>query len=214
DPRYQALAPVPGPPDGALGPGGVPLGGGSSLAGCLVSGSEIPGVGWVDAATVAALFATLPVQVGRALLDADTGTLVSLTTGAYVSPKAMRRFVHTRDGTCRMWGCTRRATHTDVDHTKPWPSGPTSPSNLVSLCRRHHRMKQYGRWRYTLEPNGDVTWVSTTGTVRRTHPAHRVIPPPGSRRTPTSGAMRELEPASAATVPAVESRPAPDPPPF
>ncbi|MGL5909876.1 MAG: HNH endonuclease signature motif containing protein, partial [Phycicoccus sp.] len=169
--------------------------------GCAVSGAEIPGVGWVDANTVAALLKTLPVHVARAVLDADTGTLASLTTNAYTPPTAMREFVHTRDGTCRMWGCTRRATHTDLDHTRPWPAGPTSPSNLVSLCRRHHRMKQDGRWRYTLDPDGDLTWVSTTGTTRHTEPAHRVIQPSGSRAEPTSDATVGSEPPCAPTAP-------------
>ncbi|MGL4743997.1 MAG: hypothetical protein ACRCZD_01220 [Phycicoccus sp.] len=168
---------------------------------CAVSGAEISGVGWVDASTVAALLKTFPVEVARAVLDAGTGTLASLTTSAYAPTTAMREFVHTRDGTCRMWGCTRRATHTDLDHTRPWPGGPTSPSNLVSLCRRHHRMKQHGRWRYTLHDDGDVTWVSTTGTTRHTEPAHRIIPALGSRAEP-SNAVVGSEPFSTATVPA------------
>ncbi len=62
----------------------------------------------------------------------------------------MRELVRTRDGTCRMWGCTRAATHTDLDHVRPWPEGATTAGNLVALCRRHHRMKQRGRWRPTL----------------------------------------------------------------
>ncbi|MGL5865370.1 MAG: HNH endonuclease signature motif containing protein, partial [Dermatophilaceae bacterium] len=214
DPCYAVMAPVDG--------------------GCAVSGAQIPGIGWVDAATVAALLKTVPVQVARAVVDADTGTLASLTTNAYTPPTAMREFVHTRDGTCRMWGCARRATHTDLDHTQPWPGGPTSPSNLASLCRRHHRMKQHGRWRYTLHPNGDITWISTTGTVRRTHPTHRLISestpgsPPESRPEPTPreptprellpGTPREPEPVAVATVPgslpAAGSLPAPDSPPF
>ena len=36
---------------------------------------------------------------------------------------AVRDLVRTRDGTCRMWGCTRAATHTDLDHVRPWPDG-------------------------------------------------------------------------------------------
>ncbi|MGL5929779.1 MAG: HNH endonuclease signature motif containing protein, partial [Dermatophilaceae bacterium] len=86
--------------------------------------------------------------------------------------------VQTRDGTCRMWGCNRRASRADLDHTRPWPDGPTSPRGLATLCRRHHRMKQLGRWRYTLHDDGDITWTGSTGRMRRTHPAHRVIQPP------------------------------------
>ncbi|MGL5927766.1 MAG: HNH endonuclease signature motif containing protein [Dermatophilaceae bacterium] len=112
----------------------------------------------------------------------------------------MREFVHTRDGTCRMWGCTRRATHTDLDHTTPWPGGSTSPGNLASLCRRHHRMKQHRRWRYTPHDNGDITWTSSTGTTRHTQPLHRVIPTPGSPPEPTPDAPGAPEPVGAVGV--------------
>ncbi|MGL5852692.1 MAG: HNH endonuclease signature motif containing protein [Phycicoccus sp.] len=153
-----------------------------------MSGADIPGVGWVDATAVAGLLRTLPMHVARALLDADTGTLASTTTTAYTPTADIRDFVRTRDGTCRMWGCNRRASHADLDHTRPWPDGPTSPHGLAALCRRHHRMKQLGRWRYTLHDDGDITWTDSTGSVRRTHPAHRVIPRPTSARGLGSGA--------------------------
>ena len=141
--------------------------------GYAVSGTHLPGLGWVEAATVAGLLKALPLDVARAVLDADTGTLTSHTTNAYRPPAAMREFVTTRDGTCRMWGCTRRADHVDLDHTRPWPDGPTTPANLAGLCRRHHRLKQTGRWRYTLDPDGTITWTSTTGKTRTTEPQYR-----------------------------------------
>ncbi|MFQ6169960.1 HNH endonuclease signature motif containing protein, partial [Oryzobacter sp. R7] len=78
--------------------------------------------------------------------------------------------------TCRMWGCTRAATHADLDHLRPWPAGPTTPNNLMALCRRHHRMKQRGRWRPTLHPDGTLTWTSPTDAVRTTEPDHRRLP--------------------------------------
>ncbi len=147
------------------------------LGGHTVSGTAIPGLGWVEAATVANLFATVPMHVARAVLDADAGTLTSLTTSAYRPPAVMAELVRTRDGTCRMWGCTRPASHTDLDHTRPWPDGPTTPSNLVALCRRHHRMKQLGRWRPTLHPDATLTWTNTTGRARTTEPTHRTLVP-------------------------------------
>ncbi len=141
--------------------------------GLAVSGTQLPGLGWVDASTVAGLLSTFPMDVARAVLDAENGTLVSLTSGAYRPPKAMHDVVTIRDGTCRMWGCSRAADRADLDHTRPWPAGPTTPANLVALCRRHHRMKQQGRWRSTLEPDGTLTWTAPTGTTRVTEPQHR-----------------------------------------
>src|SRR5512142_1985307 len=43
----------------------------------------------------------------------------------------------------------------DLDHTQPWPAGPTCSCNLSPLCRRHHRMKTLGR--IVLEPSTDPT---------------------------------------------------------
>ncbi|MBT9254096.1 13E12 repeat family protein [Phycicoccus sp. MAQZ13P-2] len=141
--------------------------------GYAVSGTQLPGLGWVDPATLANLLKLLPFEVARAVLEADTGTLASLTTGAYKPPKAISDFVKTRDGTCRMWGCTRPAEHCDLDHVRPWPTGATTPTGLADLCRRHHRFKQQGRWRPHLAPDGTVTWRGPDGATRTTEPQHR-----------------------------------------
>ncbi len=167
-----------------------------TAGGPAVSGCEIPGIGWVEAATVAAIFSTVPLVVGRALLDARSGTVVETTTTAYRPTRAMREHVGIRDGICRMWGCSRPSRTLDLDHTRPWPTGATTPSNLAGLCRRHHRMKQQGRWRYSLDPDGTVTWVSPTGARRVTLPDHAHWPPP-------SASPPEADPAPADRYPAL-----------
>lgn len=153
------------------------LGGAFSVATAL-SGCEVPGVGWIDAATVGALLESVPLEVGRALLDTRTGTTVETVTGAYRPTRAMTDFVALRDGTCRMWGCSRPAVACDVDHARAWPAGPTSPGNLGGLCRRHHRLKQRRRWAYRLDPDGTATWTSPNGVRRVTLPEHALLPPP------------------------------------
>jgi len=62
----------------------------------------------------------------------------------YRPSKKLADFVRCRDMTCRFPGCKVPATHTDVDHTIPWPYGPTAASNLKCLCRRHHLLKRSG----------------------------------------------------------------------
>jgi hypothetical protein len=42
---------------------------------------------------------------------------------------ALADFIRARDLTCRFPGCTVPATNCDVEHTIPWPYGPTSASN-------------------------------------------------------------------------------------
>jgi hypothetical protein len=55
----------------------------------------------------------------------------------YRPSAALERFVRCRDLTCRFPGCDRPAEFCDVDHTVPYPLGPTHPSNLKCLCRKH-----------------------------------------------------------------------------
>jgi hypothetical protein len=62
----------------------------------------------------------------------------------------------------------------DIDHVKPWPGGPTAGTNLVCLCRRHHRVKQRLGWRLLLAANAEATWTDPTGHVRTTLPVDAV----------------------------------------
>lgn len=176
----------------AIASGGVGLGPDFSLSAALMSGCEIPGIGFIDADTIEALLTVVPTDIGRALLDARTGTLLETVTNAYRPPKAVTDFVTTRDGTCRMWGCPRPAARCDIDHARPWPAGPTTPTNLGGLCRRHHRLKQRRRWRYQLAPDGTATWTSPTGKQRITRPDFAAVPPP-----PPATVTRERQPAVA-----------------
>ncbi|QIM21434.1 HNH endonuclease [Phycicoccus sp. HDW14] len=56
----------------------------------------------------------------------------------------------------------------DLDHVRPWPLGPTAATNLLCLCRRHHRLKQSPGWRLRLAPDGTATWTDPTGRLRTT----------------------------------------------
>ncbi|QIM20240.1 DUF222 domain-containing protein [Phycicoccus sp. HDW14] len=58
--------------------------------GFAVSGTHLPNLGWVEPATLANLLKLLPLDVARAVLEADTGTLASLTTGP-TGPEGHRR---------------------------------------------------------------------------------------------------------------------------
>ena len=166
--------------------GGLGLGTDFSISAALISGCEIPGIGYIDAGTIESLLSLVPIDIGRALLDTRTGTLIESVSTTYRPSKSVTDFVTTRDGTCRMWGCSRPAATCDIDHARPWPAGPTSPTNLGGLCRRHHRLKQRRRWTYHLAPDGTATWTSPTGTQRITLPDHAALPPP-----PPAPAARE-----------------------
>lgn len=97
-----------------------------------------------------------------------TGRCAEDPTQSYRIPAAMARLVRLRDGSCRFPGCSTPTRHCDLDHVRPWPAGPTAPTNLIALCRRHHRVKQRPGWTVHLHPDGRVTWHDPTGRAHTT----------------------------------------------
>jgi Domain of unknown function (DUF222) len=61
----------------------------------------------------------------------------------YRPSAGLAEFIKWRDMTCRFPGCEQPAEVCDVDHTIPYPIGPTHPSNLKLLCRAHHLLKTF-----------------------------------------------------------------------
>ncbi|EAP98409.1 hypothetical protein JNB_15633 [Janibacter sp. HTCC2649] len=89
---------------------------------------------------------------------------------SYRVPDPMARLIRLRDGSCRFPACGVPSRQCDLDHVRPWPVGPTTPSNLMCLCRRHHQIKQRDGWSVKLHPDGTVTWSDPTGLQRTTWP--------------------------------------------
>lgn len=82
----------------------------------------------------------------------------------YRPTRALAEFVRFRDLTCRFPGCDAPADVCDIDHTVPFPLGPTHPSNLKLLCRYHHLLKTFWTgWRDKQWPDGTVEWTSPSG---------------------------------------------------
>ncbi|MCZ8380348.1 DUF222 domain-containing protein, partial [Mycobacterium sp. CPCC 205372] len=53
----------------------------------------------------------------------------------YTPSRALADYIRCRDLTCRFPGCDKPADRADIDHTIPYPAGPTHASNLKCLCR-------------------------------------------------------------------------------
>ena len=71
-----------------------------------------------------------------------------LTPGSAAEPqyrpsKALDEFIRIRDLTCRAPGCDRPAMFGDIDHTVPYPGGPTHFGGLKCYCRKHHLLKTF-----------------------------------------------------------------------
>ncbi|MFW5468718.1 HNH endonuclease [Knoellia sp. CPCC 206435] len=145
----------------------------------------------------------------RLVCDSDTGAVVgggvpaSLAKRArrdaarrndgYVVPPDMARLVRLRDGRCRFPSCSINAIYTDQDHVIPWPVGATTPTNLMCLCRRHHRIKQRHGWSVRLDPDGTAHWSDPAGRPWVTHPVDhldRAIVPGASAVPPDVRAAR------------------------
>jgi hypothetical protein len=91
---------------------------------------------------------------------------------------ALAEFVRFRDLCCRFPGCDAPVDVCDIDHTVPYPLGPTHPSNLKLLCRYHHLLKTfYTQWADRQEPDGTVVWTSPTGHTYITKPGGSLLFP-------------------------------------
>lgn len=116
-------------------------------------------------------------ESGR-LLDSIEADIVEKT---YRPSRRLERAVRSRDVTCRFPGCRRPAvatkSGTDLDHTVPWPTGPTHQSNLAALCRHHHRVKHSPGWTVTMLTEGRLEWTTPGGRTFTTHPWTYADPP-------------------------------------
>ncbi len=144
-----------------------------------------------------------------ARLDADD----ALTTRAYRPGDALAALVRARDGRCRFPGCSIAARFCDLDHVRPWPAGPTAAANLLTLCRRHHRIKQAPGWRLRLHPDATATWTDPGGRVRTTAPLDALeVVVLASGDAPAPDLPRSARAGTGLERPGVPARPRPGPP--
>ncbi|WP_396902190.1 HNH endonuclease signature motif containing protein, partial [Mycolicibacterium sp.] len=94
----------------------------------------------------------------------------------YRPSAALSEFIRWRDLTCRFPGCDAPAERCDIDHTTPWPAGPTHPSNTKLYCRAHHLIKTFcPGWSDRQYPDGTVQVTTPTGHTYTTEPHGGVL---------------------------------------
>jgi hypothetical protein len=134
-------------------------------------GYEIPGIGVIGGDVVAQILDKFDTRIARVLLDERTGVVIETSIQEYLPDKAIRAFIHQRDRTCRFPGCARNAKRCEPDHVIPYSrGGPTTPWNLASLCKHHHRVKHHAGWKLSMTREGTCTWTDPHGRQYATHP--------------------------------------------
>jgi len=128
----------------------------------------VPGFGGISAQALREMARSAKLRTVQHPADAPAES-------GYRPSAALAEFIRCRDLTCRFPGCGRPAQQADIDHTVPWPLGPTHPSNLKLLCRLHHLLKTFwvgpNGWRDRQLPDGTVIWTAPTGHTYVTEPA-------------------------------------------
>lgn len=115
------------------------------------------------AATEAAVHAESNITAG--------GCAHAMEVPGYRVPDRLRRWLSTRDRTCRNPICRQPATRCDQDHTVAYHrGGRTCSCNLGGLCRSHHELKQLPGWRLTQDADGCFTWQTPSGLTYRKEP--------------------------------------------
>ncbi|OMB77505.1 HNH endonuclease signature motif containing protein [Mycolicibacterium conceptionense] len=135
----------------------------------------LPGYGILPAESVRdlAAHATIkPVRVPTAPSDQPAAPEpVEGSEPGYRPSVALSEFIRWRDLTCRFPGCDAPVARCDIDHTAPWPIGPTHPSNTKLYCRAHHLIKTFcPGWSDRQFPDGTVEITTPTGHTYLTEP--------------------------------------------
>jgi hypothetical protein len=122
-------------------------------------------------------FGILPAESVREVAKKATLKPLTVPTDAIPDPgyrptAKSKEFIQWRDLTCRWPGCDKPVGKSDIDHTVPWPYGPTHPSNNKHYCRIHHLIKTFhngvGGWTDRQLPDGTIVLTAPTGHIYRT----------------------------------------------
>ena len=98
-----------------------------------------------------------------ALIESDEGEPLNVGRKSRTVSAPLRRLLIARDKGCRFPGCAN-SRYVDAHHIEHWANGgETKPSNLVSLCRFHHRAVHEGGIRIERLDDGALRFVKSNG---------------------------------------------------
>jgi hypothetical protein len=100
-----------------------------------------------------------------AVIENEAGEPLNVGRKTRTISAPLRRFLNARDRGCRFPGCTNTR-WVDAHHIHHWANGgETKPSNLVSLCRFHHRLVHEGGVLIQILDDGAIRFLKPDGQV-------------------------------------------------
>ena len=152
-------------------PGTINTDGSVTLAAGATGGvAQLAGYGPITTETALELAGSKDATWRRILTDPSSGTVLDVGRTRYRPPKALADHVRARDKTCRTAGCHNPAEDCELDHTTPFPEGPTAEYNLADYCKHCHRMKHTKGWKLTQPKPGYFIWTTPTGRTYEVDP--------------------------------------------
>jgi len=98
------------------------------------------------------------------IVEAEDGEPLNVGRKTRSIPPALQRALKARDGGCRFPGCDRTR-FTEGHHVKHWAQGgETRLSNLLTLCRFHHRLVHEGGFGLRATDDGVFVFTRPNGT--------------------------------------------------
>jgi hypothetical protein len=97
------------------------------------------------------------------IVEDEQGEPLSVGRKTRSVPPALQRALRTRDKGCRFHGCCNTR-YTDAHHIHHWAhGGETKLSNLVTLCRFHHRAVHEGKVEIHVLDDGAIRFLQPNG---------------------------------------------------
>ena len=128
-------------------------------------------VGWVeDFAVSMEVIQQLLCDARFQLIPERQGVPVGIGRISRTIPDWLKRLLKKRDNGCRFQSCNTTK-GVEGHHIKWWRFlGETNLDNLISLCKRHHRLVHHDGWQILGDPNGPVEFIRPNGNVYLARP--------------------------------------------
>jgi 5-methylcytosine-specific restriction endonuclease McrA len=125
--------------------------------------------------------------------ESADGQIVEVGARTRTIPPVLRRALQHRDRGCRFPGCLTR--FGEGHHIKHWArGGPTTPSNLAILCRRHHRAVHEEGYGLHRRPDGELEFRTPHGwLIPDVPPRPAVSDPEGTLRAANAALGLKLQ---------------------